>query len=127
MNANPNEWIVVKFVIAATGLKRREAREFIRTIPPSLQPQLLMLARAWDMERQYKASSGLSQLMEGVDVQDVLRTALKPTGGKERAPASATKVRKKRRGRPPARHDSDDRLAHIAMPQRRRLDGHDGH
>lgn len=58
-------WPVVKFIIAATGLRRREARQAIEKIPVERYSDLYLCARAWDRDAGMKATEQLRQILGG--------------------------------------------------------------
>lgn len=68
-------WPVVKFLIAATGFKRRDARQLLEEIPEASYSRLFVMARAWDRDQAAKASEHLTQLVG----TDNLPTLLKAT------------------------------------------------
>lgn len=53
-------WPVVKFLIAATGFKRRDARKMLEEIPPECHGDLFLRARRWDRDVAAKAGEELS-------------------------------------------------------------------
>lgn len=61
-------WPVVKFLIAATGFRRREARVLLNEIPKEKYADLFMKALAWDRETDGQASRTLEQLLGGQNV-----------------------------------------------------------
>lgn len=77
-------WPVVKFIIAATGFKRRDARKLLGEISTDHYSRLYLEARKWDQEALQKASASLSGLL-GDDTLRTLRDATKlaqvPSGG----------------------------------------------
>jgi hypothetical protein len=56
-------WPVVKFLIAATGFKRRDARKLLEEIPEENYSRLFVMARAWDRDQAAKASEQLQSLV----------------------------------------------------------------
>jgi hypothetical protein len=56
-------WPVVKFLIAATGFKRRDARKLLEEIPEEKYSRLFIMARAWDRDQAAKASEQLQSLV----------------------------------------------------------------
>lgn len=58
-------WPVVKFLIAATGFKRRDARKMLEEIPKSCHGDLFLRARRWDRDVAAKAGEELSQILGG--------------------------------------------------------------
>lgn len=58
-------WPVVKFLIAATGFKRRDARKMLEEIPPHCHGDLFLRARRWERDTAAKASEDLSTVLGG--------------------------------------------------------------
>ncbi len=56
-------WPVVKFLIAATGLKRRDARRMLTEVSRERWSQLFIQARAWDRDQAAIASKALAGLL----------------------------------------------------------------
>lgn len=76
-------WPVVKFLIAATGFKRRDARKMLEEIPEEHYSRLFVVARAWDRDQAAKASDQLSTLLGDSQVptlMDATRLAQSPSG-----------------------------------------------
>lgn len=77
-------WPVVKFIIAATGFKRRDARKLLEEIPTEHYSRLFLEARAWDRETSNKAGAVLAQMLGGDDLK-----TLRDATMKARIPAGA--------------------------------------
>lgn len=58
-------WPVVKFLIAATGFKRRDARKMLEEIPPACHGDLFLRARRWERDTSARASEDLSVVLGG--------------------------------------------------------------
>lgn len=56
-------WPVVKFLVAATGLKRRDARKMLEEIPKACHGDLFLRARRWDRDVASKASEELTVVL----------------------------------------------------------------
>ena len=67
-------WPVVKFLIAATGFGRSQARHMLQEIPPDLYSRLFMEALTWDRETSGQASKALRDML-GVQRLDALQSA----------------------------------------------------
>lgn len=61
-------WPVVKFLIAATGFRRKEARALLEQIPHEKYADLFLRAMTWDRDTDGAASRGLEQLLTGAQV-----------------------------------------------------------
>lgn len=78
-------WPVVKFLIAATGFKRRDARKLLEEIPEESYSQLFVRARAWDRDQAAKASDMFSSIVGEANIPtllDAARMARTPAAGK---------------------------------------------
>lgn len=58
-------WPVVKFIIAATGFNKQNARKLLEEIPKDCYADLFLKARAWDRDAGNKASEQLSAIVGG--------------------------------------------------------------
>jgi hypothetical protein len=104
MNAKET-WPVVKFIIAATGFKRQDARKMLEEIPDDRYSRLFLMARAWDREQSQAASKALEELLGNDSLKilhDATKQARKPSteqGGDddEEDDKPARKARKKAR------------------------------
>jgi hypothetical protein len=67
-------WQVPKFIIAATGLKTKDARALLDEIPKDRYARLFLMARKWDSEQKHSASQQLEQLL-GDETMSVLEKA----------------------------------------------------
>jgi hypothetical protein len=67
-------WVVAKFLVAATGLKRRDARRMLDEIPPDRYSRLFLMARGWERDSSQQASRQLEDLL-GNDTLGILREA----------------------------------------------------
>lgn len=56
-------WVVVKFLIEATGLKRKDARRLLQEVPRDKYSQLFINARAWDRDASGQASKALITIL----------------------------------------------------------------
>ena len=61
-------WPVVKFLIAATGFRRKEARTLLNEIPRDKYAELFIKAMAWDRDTDGQASRALEQILGGMNV-----------------------------------------------------------
>lgn len=79
-------WAVVKFIIAGTGFKRRDARKILAEIPEDKFSKLFLKAYSWDREMAHKASAALAEVV-GEDTMETLKSATimaqSPAGGSE--------------------------------------------
>ncbi len=91
-------WVVVKFLMEATGLRTRPARQLlIDSIDETKYATLFMQARAWDQENKARAARLFQELLGNTDVRllrDVARRAQLPSAGEHEAPAKTTKPRR---------------------------------
>lgn len=62
MNAK-DTWPVVKFIVAATGFNRQDARTLLEQLPKECHSQLYLRARAWDRDSSAKATEGLEAIV----------------------------------------------------------------
>lgn len=62
-----NERVVVKFLVAALGQGREQARAFSRRLPESVHPNLMAAAQAWLQRSCMDASSQFTNLMGAPD------------------------------------------------------------
>jgi hypothetical protein len=67
-------WQVPKFIIAATGLKTKDARALLDEIPKDRYARLFLMARKWDSEQKHSASQQLEQLL-GDETMTILQKA----------------------------------------------------
>jgi hypothetical protein len=58
-------WPVVKFLIAATGFKRRDARSLLGEIPRECHADLFLRARRWDRDSSARAGEELTAILGG--------------------------------------------------------------
>jgi hypothetical protein len=76
-------WPVVKFLVAATGLKTRDARKMLGEMPSDRFSQLFIQARAWDRNSSAQASTALHELLGSQQLStlvDATRHAQLPSG-----------------------------------------------
>lgn len=92
-------WPVVKFIIAATGLKREDARQYLDEIPKEKYPQLYLTCRKWERDTDQQASALFSELVgDGAIVSSVLTTAVERSRvPSHKQPTSSDAKGKKRR------------------------------
>lgn len=103
-------WPVVKFIIAATGLKRREARQAIEKIPQAKYSDLYLCARAWDRDAGMKATEQLREILGGDNLNvlaEATRRAMIASHMQEHGPVGDD-------------DDSDDEPQDKRTPKRRR-------
>lgn len=67
-------WVVTKFIVSATGLKRRDARKLLDEIPGEHYSQLFLMARGWERDAASRASQKLEDLL-GNQSLDTLKQA----------------------------------------------------
>lgn len=92
-------WPVVKFLIAATGFRRREARTLLDEIPKDKYSELFIKAMAWDRDQASTASRTLEELLAGKRVSSLEKAterARKPSTAEDEDDTEET-PRKKRR------------------------------
>ena len=87
-------WPVVKFLIAGTGLKRRDVRQMLEEIPEEKYSKLFVRARNWDRDQAARASAMLSEIIG----EENLPTLLAATQ-MARTPVAAEEASPKRRPR----------------------------
>jgi hypothetical protein len=69
-------WPVVKFIVAAVGLKRDDARQYLDEIPAEKYPQLYLACRKWERDTEKMAADLFTEII-GSDVRSqVLTTAV---------------------------------------------------
>ena len=56
-------WVVTKFIVSATGLKRRDARKILDEIPGDRLSRLFLMARGWERDASQQASRQLETLL----------------------------------------------------------------
>lgn len=61
-------WPVIKFLVSATGLKKRDARKMLQEIPEDRYGQLFIQSRAWDREMLLDASKRLGIILGEANV-----------------------------------------------------------
>lgn len=64
-------WPVVKFLIAATGFRRKEARALLQEIPREKYSDLFIRAMAWDRDASGMASKTLETILGGERVKSL--------------------------------------------------------
>jgi len=68
-------WPVVRFIVAATGLKREDARRYIDEIPQEKYGSLYLASRQWERDVDQKALEMLTGIV-GMSTNTVLQTAV---------------------------------------------------
>lgn len=68
-------WPVVRFIVAATGLKREDARKYIDEIPQEKYGSLYLASRQWERDADQKALELLTGLV-GSSPNTVLQGAV---------------------------------------------------
>jgi hypothetical protein len=90
-------WPVVKFLVAATGLNRRDARAMIDEIPEEKWSKLWIEAQVWNRDTDRRASETLSTVLGDERLNTLVkatRLAQQPAGA-EAAEAPPPKKRRK--------------------------------
>ncbi len=103
---NKDTWAVVKFIIAGTGFKRKDARKILAEIPEENYSQLFLKAYSWDRKMAHEASAALAEVV-GTDTMKTLQQATilaqTPAGGDdsdgEEAPAPTPRKAASRKSR----------------------------
>ena len=93
-------WPVVKFLIASTGFRRREARMLLEQISSEKYSRLFIEATAWDRDAERRASETLRALL-GDDrvpaLEDATAHASKPSTAEDEETEEPAPRRKKSR------------------------------
>ena len=95
-------WPVVKFLIAATGFKRKDARKLLEEIPEGNYSRLFVMARAWDRDQSAKASESLQQLVGDENLPTLLhatKLAQQPSTGESEDEPERTRPTIKKKSR----------------------------
>jgi hypothetical protein len=94
-------WPVVKFLIAATGFRRREARALLDEIPREQYSKLFIEAMAWDRDTSGQASKTFRDILGSHPIEALDRVterAQRPStdDGDDEEPEPAKPVARKR-------------------------------
>ena len=90
-------WPVVEFIMAATGFRTKEAREFLDQVPRERYSRLFIEAKAWERDAKSRASTSLSAIIGDVSIAmfEAATEFSRHPGGVEAAPSKKSLKKKK--------------------------------
>lgn len=68
-------WPVVKFIVAATGFKRRDSRKLLEELPKERYAELFLRARRWEQETASRAAAEWAEVAGGTKLPTLVEAS----------------------------------------------------